>query len=410
MIRLVTRATRADEHLVRWLCGSIMDWQSVPPTQFEMETTLSTYFNEFEGVCTDKDIRIIQNASEAENFTYQPGATFFTLVCLPVLLFVGLTGNISFIYVVWRLPKMKTITNFYLVGLSIADSLFLISAIGSKLWMFIQSPLTPDDGPLGSLGCILVNFVSSTTYIVSLICITLVSLERFWSVCRPHRKRDSNRKVLVIMAVSSLLSALLSASFMPSFAAVFVECFDWPDERPYNTWPKTRLFCEPIKRWHDLYTNGSQTIPFFISLVVNVILYHRIIRGLHKSMKSIQGKVSARKERSANTRNQVARMLVINGIVFFLCLAPFELMSLFYMIADLRGGIYLAPREVIIIMLYFARAMSYLNSAVNPIIYTALSVKYREAFKHVFIPNRCIRKRRNSATASASVFTYESKM
>lgn len=390
-----------------------MDGSSIRPTRLRDLTTLSTNYVFEEDLCADFEIIVVQNASEADTFTYNTGVTLFTTICLPVLLIIGILGNAAFIYVVFRAPRMKTITNCYLVCLSIADSLFLVSAIGSKLWMYIKSPLTPDDGPLGAPGCILVNFVSSTTYIVSLIFITLVSLERFWGVCRPHRKRDSNRKVFIIISISTALSAILSATFMPSFAAVSVECFIWPEMEPYNTWPNMRIFCEPIKKWHDLYTNGSQTIPFFISLVVNVILYDRIIRGLHKSMKSTQAKMSARKERDARTRNQVAKMLVINGVVFFVCLAPFELMSLFYMIAEIRRE-HLAPTELIIIMLYISRAMSYLNSAINPIIYTALSVRYREAFKHVFIPDRCKTIAYNSSTIrsthNASVISFESKM
>ncbi len=393
---------------------SLNAMDSIRPTRYSDLSTLPNFDIE-DDLCLDSNLTVIHNATEAEAYTYNTGVRLFTTICLPVLLIVGIIGNVAFIYVVLRAPRMKTITNCYLVCLSIADSLFLVSAIGSKLWMYIKSPLDPDDGPLGAPGCILVNFVSITTYTVSLIFITLVSLERFWGVCRPHRKRDSNRKVFIIITVSTVLSAMLSATFMPSFAAISVECYVWPNEPPYNSWPTKRISCKPIKRWHDLYTNGSQTIPFFISLVVNVVLYDRIIRGLAKSMKSTQGnKMSARKERDAKTRNQVAKMLVINGVVFFVCLAPFELMSLFWMIAELRGGVFLAPTKLIIIMLYISRAMSYLNSAVNPFIYTALSVRYREAFKHVFIPERCKSIGYNSSTLrttqNASVISFESKI
>ena len=384
---------------------------STHPNSRQIEPTSSPYYEFEENLCADEDIRIIQNTSEADSYTYQPGVTYFTVVFLPIVLAIGIVGNVAFIYVVWRAPKMKTITNFYLVCLSIADILFLISAIGSKLWLYIGSPLTPDDGPLGAPGCILVNFVASTTYIVSLIFITLVSLERFWGVCRPHRKKDTTRKVFIIIAVSTVLSAMLSATFMPSFAAVAVECFVWPEGKPYDTWPRTRLFCEPIKRWHDLYTNGSQTIPFFISLVVNVILYDQIIRGLNKSMKSLQGKMSSRKQRDAHTRNQVARMLVINGVIFFVCLAPFELMSLFYMIIDLRGSNFQTPRKLVTIMLYISRAMSYVNSAVNPFIFTALSTKYREAFKQVIVPKKCLSLGyTTNAQTESTVVPFESKL
>ena len=86
-------------------------------------------------------------------------------------------------------------------------------------------------------------------------------------------------------------------------------------------------------------------------------------------------------------------MLVVNGVAFFVLLAPFELGSLFQLIASLRGGenyIYLirngTARSYLMLL---ARIMSYSNAAINPLIYTAMCRRYRDAFKQAFIPAGC---------------------
>ncbi|XP_030852858.1 thyrotropin-releasing hormone receptor-like [Strongylocentrotus purpuratus] len=77
-------------------------------------------------------------------------------------------------------------------------------------------------------------------------------------------------------------------------------------------------------------------------------------------------------------RDRVSRMLIANGTMFFLCLAPFELTSLWAMVTNdtfLETG---RPWT------QFCRVMMYLNSAVNPIIYNITNPRYRQAFMRAF--------------------------
>ncbi|CAH1237848.1 KISS1R [Branchiostoma lanceolatum] len=48
----------------------------------------------------------------------------FALICV-----VGLAGNLLVIYVVWKYERMKSVTNYYIVNLAVADVSFLICCV-----------------------------------------------------------------------------------------------------------------------------------------------------------------------------------------------------------------------------------------------------------------------------------------
>ncbi|XP_022079642.1 thyrotropin-releasing hormone receptor-like [Acanthaster planci] len=327
---------------------------------------------------------------ELERNTYSQGQVLFVSVCLPLIMALGVINNFAFIYVVIRVPRMRTVTNCYLVGLAVSDVLFLVFAIGSKIVCYVSSPIYGDDTPLGLSGCLLTQFIINTSYFATLCFITLVSWERYNGVCRPHRKRDTKLRIFKLLAASCLASSLMSATLSLSLAVEIVECITWPDGPPYDTWPTQRYLYYPVFDWVDKYSYGAQTIPFFISLTINVFFYQRIIKGLDKSMNRRHLHSNHRcSGGDSSTRNQIARMLVVNGITLFALLAPFEIMSLFQLIGMLRDHNFILTVEVRGPLVAVARVLSYINAVVNPVIYTALSSRYRESFKITFMPTQC---------------------
>ena len=91
-----------------------------------------------------------------------------------------------------------------------------------------------------------------------------------------------------------------------------------------------------------------------------------------------------RQSQAAKITKQVARMLVINGTVFFVC----QIFTRVYIIDDILNdvagsGLY-KRGEIGAIMLVFGRCMLYVNSAINPWVYLLTCQVYRTAFKHAF--------------------------
>ncbi|XP_072040533.1 neuromedin-U receptor 2-like [Amphiura filiformis] len=337
--------------------------------------------------------------AEADYYKYSKSDSYLLTLFLPLLLVFGIVGNGLFIYVAVKIPHMRTITNRYLVSLSVADILFLGSAIGSKIWKYARSPVLGDETSLGQFGCVGVYFLSDVGYFASLIFVTLVSADRFVAVCRPQERHSFIKgKSMEIIGLCWLVSGFLAATLTPGNAHQQVFCMKWPQTDTYKGWPNVIRYCSPLQHleWISSFANGLQTIPFLITFVLNVVLYVAIIRGLNQCIRRMSQHGVA-KSKDAGMRNQIAKMLVVNGVVFFCLLAPFEIYSLFGMIAIFRTENHLAKyliqnEDARMYILLVSQLLSYINSVVNPIIYSVMCRRYRQAFREALLPASCLER------------------
>ena len=79
------------------------------------------------------------------------------------------------------------------------------------------------------------------------------------------------------------------------------------------------------------------------------------------------------------TRNQVARMVVLNGLVFFLCQVPFQISNIY-----IYSNSTILTKSEEVSLLWAARLLGGINASINPLIYTAANSKYRRAFRQTF--------------------------
>lgn len=347
--------------------------------------------------CSNVSVQVLQSLE------YPSADRFTSGILMPILLVIGIIDNVAFMLVVARLPAMRTPTNCYLVNLAIADVIFLVFAMGEKVWIYIQSPYNGDAAVFGEIfGCALFPLLSDVSYFSSLFFVTLVSFERFIAVCRPQSRNYFQRPIFIsLMCVGSwTISTVLSTTLIPGNIKYEYYCFILPDEHPYNTYPIEYATCQPSQRMWSIYTNGLQTLPFIITLLLNIYLYVMIVKGLNQSIKRLRGHQGGKKDQDTRVRDQIARMLILNGVVFFVCLAPFEITSIISMFGTNFEDYWLVNT---------GRVLSYLNSVVNPIIFTTMSQRYREAFKMTFIPQRCYKGDESNVTngtAPSTTTTY----
>ncbi|XP_071480454.1 somatostatin receptor type 5-like [Diadema antillarum] len=327
----------------------------------------------------------LTDEGDEEAYGYSRSETIFATLCLPLILALGILDNSAFIYVVYRVPCMQTSINCYLVNLAVADIVFLSAGIGEKIARYRGSPIHGDDNPLGKGGCIWVYLIMDTAYFASLCFVSLVSMDRYLAVCKPRLKnRHRKSKTALLTAGSWLASLCLSSTLIPSSTKLLQVCFVFSTDSSFSNWPSTWGICAPAQPWMKAYANGMQTIPFFFALVVNVIMFVLIVRSLNQSIERLQTHTEIRPDVDTHVRDRVARMLVINGVAFFVCLSPFEIISFSDMIATLHGDEYHLSSDAQARLVFFSRSLAYINCVINPIIYTAMSHRYRHAFRQAF--------------------------
>ncbi|XP_038055196.1 somatostatin receptor type 5-like [Patiria miniata] len=340
-----------------------------------------------------EDFRINISLDYVPSYTYNDGQIFVITILLPILLTLGILGNSAFMFVVYRRAEMRTVTNWYLTNLAVADILFLLSAIVDKIWAYYVSPIPGDNGPHGHFACVLLYLIADLTYFASLGFVTLVSFDRFLAVRRPRassKGRRGRRTVpFRLCAASWILGFCFAACLIPSRGMFVRYCLKWPQEEKYQNWPSYMYVCKSREDWVDQFSNVIQTVPFFLTFALNLFLYVNIIRGLDRSIQNL-GSHGMSQDKNVTMRNQIALMLVVNGVVFFCCLFPFELLVLFQVIRVVRGT-NIIPLGWHNLFFEISRALAYINSVANPLIYTLMSHRYRANFKTAFSLDQCSR-------------------
>ena len=121
-----------------------------------------------------------------------------------------------------------------------------------------------------------------------------------------------------------------------------------------------------------------ESVYFFLTFGISATCYIMIINRLRK--RQIPGASKDMQLQARTTRNQVARMVVLNGLVYFLCQVPFQIYNLY----TYSNSSILSKNEEENLA-WSGRLLQVINSSVNPIIYTALNSKYRSAFYDTFL-------------------------
>ena len=308
------------------------------------------------------------------------------LIFVPVVTAFGLLFNSAFIFVVYHVNAMHTITNVFLVNLAIADFSLLAIGFSQYIGSYANSPIYYLGFSFYTVfGCIAPNFLIYLCYYASLWTITLVSVERYLAVCHPlwHRHVKSTRRALRLVVATWIISVLFAIPTIPKkyIQTICVFSSDIGSEI-VELIPRCRDKCESC----NVVLYITDLLQFVIALIVSVVLYSLIVRRLTKSTRLHRVQRNKSQMTAHPMRNTVARMVIVNAIVFFVCLTPFAIVNVY----NLRYAFKLSTFDSIIKLplLWVGRVLFLLNSALNPIVYNATNSKYRLAFKEVFLPSR----------------------
>ncbi|XP_022086682.1 neuropeptides capa receptor-like [Acanthaster planci] len=346
-------------------------------------------------------------------------------VIMPILFFVGLAGNLAFLFVMARVSWMHTVTNYYLANLAVADISFLVTAVGEKVWEYRSTPVNIDTaGFMGRPGCILFNLLKSLSLFASIFLVTLVSLERFYAICKPvqHWMLSDKGRTAKLLLVTWSLALVFSCMLVPANSEIAAACFNWPDTDEFRGFPSVIANCHPVAGWMLHFKLAMQAVPFTLAMVGNISLYIMIIKNLNqrvaakeKKQATRQGSASAAAgqsnvSQSHQIRNTVARMLIVNGTLFFICLSPFQFTSVGFLIAK---GLWQPPileNYKKDIMLTIFRTLTYFNSVINPFVYTVTNKRYRHAFYVAFTFSRTEQRQRYSKNTSVVTTDMSTRM
>ena len=188
---------------------------------------------------------------------------------LPIILVVGWAGNLAFLFSLIRVKWMRTVTNYYLANLALADISFLLVVVGDKLYSYNTVGIAGYMS-FGRPGCIISNFLRRLVFFASLFLVTLVSLERFYAICKPvqHWMLNGKTQTLKLVAFCWILSCVFAAILIPSSSnlkTLYNVCFVWPDIPGYRDLPAKINLCYFYSEVWVPLSEGIEIVPFVIA-------------------------------------------------------------------------------------------------------------------------------------------------
>ena len=291
-------------------------------------------------------------------------------------------GNLIIICVVYQNPRLRTVTNMFLVGLSVADFLtsslvmpFTASILIHGKWMFSKGV------------CVFQGILILWLVWTSLHMVTLMAINRYFCVRRPnlYRKWFTKRNTIAMIITVSVLSFILAISpywsglvtyiFRPGKAACFMT-FD----------PKRRL--------------GKIAYTFFLLLTYTIlpmvciaVCYYKVFRVVKEHAIATKNTIGSCARRGGNLsleETRMTKMLLVLVVAFLVCWIP--VITVDFLNAIMGTGS--LPRALYVMYIICAFG----SSCINPIVCLTLNSKIRREAKKVILFKRLRRVEDPEAT------------
>ena len=176
-----------------------------------------------------------------------------------------------------------------------------------------------------------------------------------------------------------IVAFMRSFSLVPEFAVFRDVCgLIWPKTGQYQNLPKRLSYCDPI---HPLAVPCSALLEMITATIVNLYFYTRIIFALYifAFCPAASEDNQSQKNKIDSARNQVAKTLVTNGIIFFLFQMPYKVISLDILLREIDGVGISSTEAKYGFVLIIGQACLFLNAVVNPYLYVFSCKHYRKA-------------------------------
>ncbi|XP_077621140.1 neuropeptides B/W receptor type 1 [Crocuta crocuta] len=280
-------------------------------------------------------------------------------VVYAVICAVGLAGNSAVLYVLLRAPRMRTVTNLFILNLAIADELFtLVLPINIADFLLQQ-------WPFGELMCKLIVAIDQYNTFSSLYFLTVMSADRYLVVlATAESRRVAGRTYGAARAVSLAVWGLVTLVVLPF--AVFARLDDEQGRRQC-----VLVFPQPEAFWWRASRLYTLVLGFAIPVSTICVLYGVLLCRLRAMRLDSHAKALDR------AKKRVTLLVVVILAVCLLCWTPYHLSTVVALTTDLP------QTPLIIAVSYFITSLSYANSCLNPFLYAFLDDGFRRSLRQL---------------------------
>ena len=344
------------------------------------------------------------NSTFAEYTSFPKAVQTFLMIYYIVIFTIGFVGNILIVISVVKFKHLKTVVNIFLANLAIADVLFVVLSLFDATQFILQRWV------FGDILCRLQSTAIEVSYTVSVVTLATVAVERYLSICHPHRKKRNVRQ--------SIHASIFIWIFAILFCGVLAYGYHSREE-------KGRYKClndHWSKQSRLIFYIVHSLIVYFLPLLILCFSHYKISGVLEKQRQRSHDRLGSRpnsniqvtrnnmsnfsesdgnstrledipsqlssnclttstgtKKQSKNLRiltrrSNIIGLLVVITSIFLILWSPFIVVRLL-MYADVKFN------EVIF---RASQLLVFTNTAVNFIVYALMCTSFRRAFKGLF--------------------------
>ncbi|XP_045125313.1 neuropeptide SIFamide receptor-like [Portunus trituberculatus] len=313
---------------------------------------------------------------DADDLLYRHSLEIAVLLCFSyVLVFIlGLVGNCFVIAVVFRTPRMRTPTNYFIVNLAMADVLVVVFCLPATLLSNIYYPWM-----LGWLMCKSVAYVQGVSVSASVNSLVAVSLDRFLAIWFPMKLQITTYRARAIIVLIWIMAVVSPIPYFVYFETnIFIP--DLPDLLVcVEMWPSREA------EWL-YFLIAHLLLCYLLPLVLISFCYFMI--WIKVARRSIPGDTrdAAIQQMQQRSKVKVVKMLVVVVIIFMLSWLP-----LYVIFVRIKMGEELGEKEgaILAIVTPMAQWLGSSNSCINPILYAFFNKKYRNGFLAIIKSRSC---------------------
>ncbi|XP_024222587.1 orexin receptor type 1-like isoform X1 [Bombus impatiens] len=319
------------------------------------------------------------------------------ILYIPVMA-LAITANVLVIAVVFKYHYMRSVTNYFVVNLSVADLLVTticmpvaVSQAISIVWIH------------GEIMCKLSSYLQGVAVAASVFTISAMSIDRYLAIRSPMAfRRVFNRRSTVLVIVALWLVALII--FAPVLRAMTLHSpsMELSNISFHGSWTMTRNFSQNTSRVshlppvfyicsEDFKPLGIQAPLFGAVCFVLVYAIPGFVVILSYSMMgrtlcarkppfdcdSVEGSASSQQSfRLVRERRRIAWILLLLAVFFALCWLPYNVLMLLIDLGAVGGK---TTRDALSYCLFLGHA----NSALNPVVYCVMTRNFRRSISEI---------------------------
>ncbi|KRX81138.1 Tachykinin-like peptides receptor 99D [Trichinella sp. T6] len=291
------------------------------------------------------------------------------IILFGLIITMAIGGNSIVIWIVLAHKQMRTVTNYFLLNLALADaSISLFNVCFNFVYILYYNWW------FGDLYCYFSNLMGVAPTCASVFTLMSMSVDRYVAIMNPLRKRMSRHKTIatiVVIWIAAFLCAL--PMFLHSYTKKFF--FENGDKRSVcyaDNYPDGDA---KTSAQFKIYNYFLLFITYILPLGVLSFTFIRMARVLWGG-KTIG---EHRQESQICAKRKVVKMLTVVGSLFMVCWLPYHIYFTFLvpLFAEMD---FLTAQHVYMSMYWLAMS----STVVNPIIYCWMNSRFRTGFRYIF--------------------------